>query len=249
MFNTRKIIFACLLGATGLIALNACDQIKSTYTEKAETKDSTKWVALFNGKNLSGWHLYGKKDTGTAWKAEDSTLHLNAAKKKGWQTKGGGDLITDKEFENFHLKLDWKISKGGNSGIMLYVTDDPAKYEYSWYTGLEMQVADNKFNEDGKVEKHHAGDIYDLIASSPETVKPYSEWNKVEIISINGDLTFFLNGTQILHTTLWDEHWKSLVAASKFRSMPGFVASRKGHIALQDHGADVWYRNVMIKEL
>jgi hypothetical protein len=112
-----------------------------------------------------------------------------------------------------------------------------------------MQVLDNAGHDDGKIIKHHAGDLYDLISCSQETVKPVGEWNQVEIISNNGKLDFILNGTNVVSTTMWDDNWKKLVAGSKFKDMPDFGTYKKGRIALQDHGNMVSYRNIMIKKL
>jgi len=206
------------------------------------TKDS--WIKLFDGKTTKGWHSYGKPNTPTAWKVVDGSLALDAAAKEG-----RGDLVTDNEFENFDLKLEWKISKGGNSGILFYVNEDTAKYHYTFHTGPEMQVLDNDGHADGKIHKHRAGDLYDLIACSTETVKAVGEWNQVEIVSNKGELKLYLNGTNVVTTTMWNDSWKQLIAGSKFKSMPGFGIFTKGKIALQDHGNEVWYRNIMIKKL
>ncbi|MBE7179428.1 MAG: DUF1080 domain-containing protein, partial [Mucilaginibacter polytrichastri] len=184
----NALLLVAILGLFGACQNLATDVKKTFSGEQDTTRLDTSWVSLFNGKDTRGWHSYGKDSAGSAWQAKDSSLFLNASRKKGWQVRNGGDLVSDKAYENFDLKLEWKISKGGNSGIMIYVQDEPKKYEYPWYTGPEMQVADNQFNEDGKIKKHHAGDLYDLISSTPDIVKPYGEWNEVEIISIDGDL-------------------------------------------------------------
>jgi hypothetical protein len=211
---------------------------------------SNGWMPLFDGKTTNGWHKYGGTAVGSAWKVSDGTLYLDTSGKGAdWQTAKGGDIITNKEYENFDLKLEWKISKGGNSGVMFDVHEDPAKYQYTFMTGPEMQVLDNERNEDGKIYKHHAGDLYDLIPCKKETVKPVGEWNQVEIKVLNGKLDLYLNGENVVSTTMWDGNWNKMIAGSKFKSMPGFGTFKKGHIALQDHGFMVWFRNVMIKEL
>jgi hypothetical protein len=213
---------------------------------EAEQKEG--WQLLFNGSSTKGWHKYGGAPVGSAWKVADGNLWLDAAEKVDWQIKGGGDIVSDEEFENFHLKLEWKIDTCGNSGIMFYVNEDTGTYKYPWQTGPEMQVLDNKCHPDSKIPKHRAGDLYDLI-SAKETVKPALEWNLAEVKCANGQLEFFLNGENVLRTTMWDDAWKKMVAASKFGKMPGFGTYKKGRIALQDHGNNVWYRNIRIKKL
>ncbi|MDN3550435.1 3-keto-disaccharide hydrolase [Mucilaginibacter aquaedulcis] len=217
-------------------------------TPKAAT-DSTSFVSLFDEKTTKGWHTYGKDTIGSAWKAEDGVLHLDASQKGDWQTKNGGDIVSDQEYENFDFKTEWKISRTGNSGIMFYVHEDPAKYQYAWYTGPECQVADNKENEDGKLIRHRAGDLYDLLSISKDVVKPAGEWNQVEIVANKGKLDIYMNKEHVLSTTLWDDNWKKLIAGSKFKEWPAFGTFKTGRIALQDHGADVWFRNIEIKKL
>ncbi|WP_181307470.1 DUF1080 domain-containing protein [Rufibacter sp. XAAS-G3-1] len=204
---------------------------------------------LFDGKTTKGWHTYGQATVGRAWVVDNGTLHLNTANKKNWQKGDGGDIVTEESFDNFHLKLEWKIAPKGNSGIILFVQDEPAKYPNTWNTGPEVQVLDNEGHPDAKIHKHRAGDLYDLIASNPETVKPAGQWNQVEIISSKGQLEIRQNGKKVVTTTLWDDNWKEMVAGSKFKNMAGFGTFKSGKIALQDHGDDVWYRNIMIKRL
>lgn len=204
------------------------------------------WQKLFDGTSTEGWHTYGKATAGSDWKVQDGAIYLDAKNRTAGQ---GGDLVTNEEFDNFHLKLEWKISKNGNSGIIFNVHEDPVKYPATYNTGPEMQVLDNDGHADGKILKHRTGDLYDLITSNKEPVKPVGQWNKVEIISNNGKLDFILNGEKIVSTTMWDDNWKQMIAGSKFKTMPGFGIYKTGKIALQDHGNDVWYRNITIKRL
>lgn len=228
-----------------------CSSLKiNTMTNSlSHTEKDSGWKVLFDGKTTKGWHNYGKQNVGNEWKAENGVLHLDASAKD----KEGGDLTTDQEYGNFDLKLDWKISEKGNSGIIFYVHEDPAKYPESYQTGLEMQILDNGTptrlgQPDGKIYTHRAGDLYDLLASK-EVAKPLGEWNQVEIKSLNGKLDFYMNGVHTLSTHLWDDNWEKMVAISKFKKMPGFGTFKKGKIALQDHGNDVWFRNIRIKSL
>jgi len=218
----------------------------NTLTDQQKTGG---WQLLFDGESTKGWHKYGGKPVGSAWKVADGTLYLDTTIKENWQIKDGGDIVSDSAFENFHLKLEWKIAKDGNSGIMFYVHEDTVKYKWPWETAPEMQVLDNNGHPDSKIIKHRAGDLYDLISCSKETVKPAGEWNLAEVKCLNGKLDLYLNGENIISTTMWDDNWKKLVAGSKFVKMPDFGTYKKGKIGLQDHGNAVWYRNIMIKKL
>jgi Domain of Unknown Function (DUF1080) len=207
------------------------------------------WTALSGENKITQWHTYGKKQVGSAWNVDSGSIHLRPGAKNGYQTAGGGDLVSNDSFENFDLKLEWKIAKKANSGIMIFVQEDTMKYRETWNTGPEMQVCDKDSNEDAHSFKHEAGDLYDLIASRIMSAKPALEWNQVEIVSNAHRLDLYLNDVHIISTTLWDEAWQKLIAASKFKTMPGFGSFHSGHIALQDHGEEVWYRNIRIKKI
>ena len=105
----------------------------------------------------------------------------DTSSKKDWQTANGGDIVTDEEFDNFDFKVEWKISPAGNSGLIFYVHEDTVKFKHSFESGPEMQIVDNDGHPDGKLIKHQAGDLYDLISCNKKTVKPISEWNQAEI--------------------------------------------------------------------
>ncbi len=236
------------MALVSLLFLEVAVQGQETNNQLTAAEKSDGWKLLFDGTSTRGWHSYNEKDIGSAWKADDGTLHLDASKKSGYQTSGGGDIVTQDEFENFDLKLQWKISKGGNSGVLFLVKESP-EYKESWNTGPEMQVLDNDGHEDGKIHKHRAGDLYDLIASSSEPVHAVGEWNDVEIKLDHAKLDLYMNGVHIVSTTMWDAQWNTLLQNSKFAKMPGFAKYRSGHIDLQDHGFDVWFRNIRIKKL
>lgn len=240
-----------ILLAAGMMA--ACSSPK---TEEASTQDSLalapapteEWISLFDGQTFNGWSKYGGGEVGKAWKIANGELYLDATNKSGWQTGDGGDIVTNEEYENFHLKYEWKIAQNGNSGVIFLVHESP-EYQYPWQTGPEMQVLDNDGHPDAKIISHRAGDLYDLIVSSEETVKPFDEWNIAEIIANNGNLELILNGKTIVNTTMWTPEWEALIAKSKFKDMPGFGKYKKGKIALQDHGDLVTFRNIELKKL
>src|SRR4051794_26882687 len=244
-----------LLAATAILAMAACNSANNQNNDADSTttngdsatattgSSGNEWTSLFNGSSLSNWHNYGKDAAGDTWHVDSNAIHLVP---KGGE---GGDLVTNDTYGDFDLKLQWKISKGGNGGILFYVQEDTSKYKETYFTGPEMQVLDNNGHPDAKIIKHRAGDLYDLITGKPETVKPVGEWNDVEIKSQDSTLTLTLNGTQMVTTKLWDDNWKKMVAGSKFKKWPDFGTFKEGHIALQNHGNEVWFRNIEIKKL
>jgi hypothetical protein len=244
---SKSILVLCLCFA---VILNSSGQTSSASSNlnSLSPKDKQEgWKLLFDGKTKTGWHVFNNKTDGSAWKVVDGILYLDP-KAKGPKGQGGGDIVTEEAFENFHLKLDWKIDSAGNSGVIIQAQEDTT-YRYPWLTGPEIQIVDNNAHPDAKIQKHRASDLYDLISASPETSKPAGEWNRMEIMQNNGRLEISLNGTKVLSATQWDDNWTKLVAGSKFKSMNDFGKFRKGKIALQDHGDRVWFRNIMIKPL
>jgi cytochrome c len=227
---------------------------KSPYTyapntlNEAEVKNG--WSLLFDGKSLSGWRNFRKQTIGKSWVINDNAIHLDAKPNKDghWQAPDGGDIVTDKPYENFDFKYEWKIGNCGNSGVMFNVVESD-KYDYVWKTGPEMQVLDNSCHPDSKYISHRAGDLYDMIPCKYPVVKPAGEWNEARIRSEKGKVEFWLNGINVVNFTMHDEAWKKMVANSKFKDMPDFGKATVGHISLQDHGDRVWFRNLKIKEL
>ncbi|MGM0946560.1 MAG: 3-keto-disaccharide hydrolase [Bacteroidota bacterium] len=237
------------LSASLIFGCSGEKKVENTEEEtQASTATQEEWISLFDGKSFDGWHKYGGGEVGKAWKIENGELYLDAANKDGWQTGDGGDIVTDEEFENFHLKYEWKIAPNGNSGV-IFLVHESDEYDYPWQTGPEMQVLDNEGHPDAEIISHRAGDLYDLIVSSEETVKPAGEWNLAEIIADNGNLQLRLNDVTIVETTMWTPEWEELIANSKFKDMPGFGKYKKGKISLQDHGDLVHFRNIVLKKL
>lgn len=158
-------------------------------------------------------------------------------------TKGGGDIVTDEQFKDFVLELDWKISEGGNSGIFFHVSED---HDYVWLGGPEMQVLDNVAHQDAMRPETSAGANYALHAPIKDVTKPVGEWNHVKLVVDGPHVEHWLNGTKLLEYELWSDDWKKRVAASKFNDMPDYGMNKTGHIALQDHGDIVSYRNITV---
>jgi hypothetical protein len=235
-----------LIGFSFLICNSISGQAQNTLTAKEQAEG---WQLLFDGTTTQGWHKYGGASIGSAWKVQEGALWLDPSQKEGWQIKGGGDIVTDESFTDFHLKLEWKIAQNGNSGIMFYIHEDSTKYQWPWMTAPEMQVLDNQGHPDAKILSHRAGDLYDLVSCKQETVRAFDQWNQVEIVCKKGKLDLFLNQVNVVSVQLWGEEWKKMIAASKFRNMSGFGTFQEGRIGLQDHGDKVWYRNIKIKRL
>ncbi len=227
-----------------------CDQGPVNTLTDAEKAQG--WVLLFDGKTSTGWRGYNKKDFPEAWKVEDGTFHLIGSGNGEAGATNGGDIIYDKKFSNFDLKMEWKISEGGNSGIFILGKEVPGWEIYR--TAPEMQVLDNDRHPDallGKDGNRKAGSLYDLIPAKPQNTKPAGQWNSVEIICYQGTVVYKQNGESVVEYHLWTPEWKELVKNSKFPALnPDWAdVPKEGYIGLQDHGNDVWYRNIKIRPL
>jgi hypothetical protein len=196
-----------------------------------------KWVTLFDGKSTAAWRGYNKPDLPTGWQVVD-----NALTRVG---KPAGDIITRNTYENFELQLEWKISRGGNSGIFFHVKEDTALAVYE--TGPEMQVLDNAGHNDGKNPLTSAASDFALHAPVRDVTKPVGQWNKARLVVKGPHVEHWLNGVKVVEYELWSDDWKQRVANSKFKAWPGFGMPRSGHIALQDHGDWVAFRKIRIR--
>jgi len=217
--------------------------LAQTNNELTPKEKKQGWHLLFDGKTKDGWHSYLQPSASPAWEVTDGILHLNPATKDG-----RGDIVTNDEFENFELAIDWKIAEEGNSGIIFLVHEDKA-YDATYLTGPEYQLLDDKKAEDNKKPNHLAGSLYDIVTPTKAAENPAGEWNHTIIRIKNGELTFWLNGVQTVKTHLWDANWTDMVSKSKFKNWKAFATFHKGHIALQDHGHDIAFRNIKIRQL
>ncbi len=208
--------------------------------ELSAEEQAAGWKMLFNGTDLTGWKGYKKDAPGAGWAVENGELTLTAG--------GAGDIMTVEEFGPFELSLEWKISPNGNSGIIYLIKEDAAA-ENTYNTGPEMQVLDNDGHPDGKIPSHRAGALYDFVVPPDGAVKPVGEWNEAVVRFTGSEIEHWLNGTLVSESSYGDDAWKAKVAATKFKQWPLFGTFASGHIALQDHGDRVWYRNIRIRVL
>ncbi len=197
------------------------------------------WTDLMD---LSLWHAYNKDEVHDGWVLSEGVLHFDPSK------GSRGDLVTNDSYEDFELSLEWQIDSCGNSGIMWGVAESP-DLSAPYLTGPEMQILDDACHADGNIDKHRAGDLYDMIACNQPAVNPVGEWNEVIIRSENGFVTFHLNGIKVVEFQMYDEEWDRMVANSKFKDWKEFGKHKNGKIALQDHSDPVWFRNIKIKTL
>ncbi|MBT3385203.1 MAG: DUF1080 domain-containing protein [Prolixibacteraceae bacterium] len=218
----------------------------------SQTEADAGWVLLFDGETSEGWRGVNRADFPGGWEVVDGTLHCKGSGKGEAGAEDGGDVLYDKEFSDFHLTMEWKISEGGNSGIF-YLGKEVEGWPI-WKTAPEMQVLDNDRHPDailGKDGNRKSGSLYDLIPAKPQNAKLAGEWNTAEVLVYRGTVVHKQNGETVLEYHLWTEDWNALVAGSKFPGLNSDWAkvAESGHIAIQDHGDDVWFRNLKIREL
>lgn len=201
------------------------------------------WELLFDGKKMKHWQSYNSDTLPTQGWYIDVEKNLVVE-------KGGGDLVTKRKFENFDLKIDFKLSSLANSGIFYRVVEK--KDTAIWCNAIEYQLLDSKILENSKdasFGKHATGDVYDLISSNHKKPISIGKWNQARIVVLNNYVEHWLNGKLILEYKLESDKWKNLISKSKFRNYPDFSKTTFGNIGLQEHGNVVKFRNLKIKVL
>jgi hypothetical protein len=231
--SCKAAVLVCTLVATTMCA-QAAPMSNNTLTPE-EAKSG--WRLLFDGQTTAGWRGYQKQEMPAGWQVVDGAL-----------TRVGeaGDIISVDQFTDFELSLEWKLSPGGNSGIFYRVTEEG---EYGYYSGPEMQVLDDAAHPDGRSRLTSAGSAYGLYAPPAGVVRPAGEWNQVRIIVKGPHVEHWLNGQQVVSYELMSPEWEAKVKATKFAEWPQYGRAPRGHIALQDHGDWVAYRNIRIREI
>jgi len=226
--------------------------------ELTAAERATGWRLLFDGRTLSGWRGLGYDSVPTAhWKVADGAIEKiasgNVPKLADGQPAHGGDLMTVDSFGDFELAFEWKVAPGANSGVKYNVSERLSMSQAPNHAalGFEYQILDDDRHEDGKLPSHRAGALYDLIApNARKHVRPVGEWNRSRIVFRGGHGEHWLNGEKIVEFDLGTPRMDSLIAASKYRSIPGFADRREGggHIVLQDHGDEAYFRSIKVRE-
>lgn len=250
--GNKKEVAVSKVGMNQLKSVECCD--KGPLNELTDAEKAQDWILLFDGKSTNGWRGYNKKNFPAAWIVENGTLKCQGDSSRGEAGKAdGGDLIyTGQLFSSFDLRMEWRVSEGGNSGI-LYLGKEVAGWPL-YKSALEMQVLDNLKNPDssrGRDGNRKAGSLYDIIPAKPQNARQAGEWNSVEIICDHGKVVHRQNGAVVVEYELGTPEWKTLVSKSKFPGLnPDWEnIAKEGVIGLQDHGSDVWFRNIKIRVL
>ncbi len=195
------------------------------------------WMLLFDGESLAGWRNYQGEGVREGWSVVDGTLR---------HTEGGGDIITDREFTDFELVVDWRVSPGGNSGIFYLASEEASRI----FEGApEYQILDDAGHADGANPLTSAGSNYALDPAPRGIVRPAGEWNQARIVKVGPTVQHWLNGRFVTQYELGSPEWQAKVAASKFAAWPDYGTYPSGPIGLQDHGDLVWFRNIKIRRL
>lgn len=223
-------------------------------------KDAEGWITLFDGKTLNGWRGYDRKDAPNAWEVNDKAIHIKGSGAGEAGAKDGGDLVFAHKFKNFELEWEWKVAKGANSGVFIMIQE--VEGQPSYISAPEYQILDNENHPDAKLGKdgnRKSASLYDMIPAKPQNSKPFGEWNKSKIMCYKGTVVHYQNDEPVVEYHLWTQQWKEMLDASKFSKDKWPLAyelllncggaNKEGFIGLQDHGDDVWYRNIKIKIL
>lgn len=224
-----------------LTALLVAAAIQSPSTPNTLTPEEARegFVLLFDGKSTDAWRGYKRPDLPPGWSAVEGELRCTPGKE-------GGDIVTREQYGDFDFRIEFKISEGGNSGLIFRVSEDA---ESSYMTGPEFQILDDANHPASVNPLVAAGSNYALHARTKSTLKPHGEWNAARIVAKGAHIEHWLNGEKIVEYELWTEDWKKRVAASKFGAMKGYGMNKTGHLALQDHGDLVGFRSIRVKRL
>lgn len=239
-FTAKGLLVSGLILAASLTSCGGEKQNALTEQEKAEG-----WQLLFDGTTMTGWRDYNGTSLTEPWHVVDGCIQA-----KGDGSDSNGYIVTDKEYENFELSWDWKLSKGGNSGMLYHVVERP-QYKVPYVTGPEYQLIDEPNFPEPLEPWQRLGVDYAMYL--PDTTKmkvnPQGEWNNSKIVFDNGHVEHWLNGVKILEFEAWTDDWYARKHSGKWTNAPEYGLAKKGVLCLQDHGYPASFRNIKVKEL
>ena len=230
--TNRHHLASLVILAIGFAVQARADEASPNTLTKDEAKDGFK--LLFDGKSLDGWRVYGKKDA-TGWEVKDGAIYIG---------KGAGDLMTAEKYANFELLIDFKFEAGNNSGLIYRVLETK---EPSYMSGPEMQVMHHKSGD--KLGKNSGGSLYDLYAPSENPFKGADVWTTYKLVCDGNKIQHYVNGVKVVDVEIGSADWNERMAKSKWSKAKNFATQTTGHIALQDHGSKVSFRNIKIRVL
>jgi len=251
-----KKVLRSLFAVLFIVCLNSCSPKKIeekpdvTTAETSEDNQLTEiqkaegWQLLFDGQTTNGWQIFKARENNT-WEVVDGIIHCKALNENTGDGNERSDLMTSAQYENFELVFDWKIAKEGNSGVIYRATEE---FEQPYYSGPEYQLMDDA-GFPNETPDHLTGSNYGMHTASKAKIKPAGEWNTAKIIVNKNHVEHWLNGDKVVDYELNSPEWITLKKASKWNEATGYGASPKGHIVLQDHGSEAWFRNLKIKTL
>jgi hypothetical protein len=254
-------LLACLVAVTACVSAPVQTQSGTPARTAPNTLSAAEraagWRLLFDGATFAGWRGLGYDSVPTAhWTVENGAIKKiprgEIPRMSDGQPARGGDLMTTERFADFELAWEWRISRAGNSGVKYNVSEELSIANAANHAalGFEYQLLDDSLHEDNKVASHRAGALYDLIApNASKTLRPVGHWNESRIVFGGNHGEHWLNGRKIIEFELATPRMDSLLARSKYRSIPNFAQRRAGHIVLQDHGDEVHFRSIKIRLL
>lgn len=207
-------------------------------SNQATTTTRPKFINLLESKDLSQFRGYAQEEIGEGWSLDGKYLYFDGS--------GGGDVITKEVYDDFDLQVEWRVADGANSGIMYRVSlGDDAPY----FSGPEYQILDDAEHQDGENELTAAGSLYGMFPAKEKTLRKVGSWNKTRIIVEGNKVIHYLNSKKVLEIEIGSDEWNKQLGESKFKDWAKYGKNKEGHIAFQDHGNEVWFRNVRIKRL
>lgn len=239
--------FLPLLALSTLFAVIGCTSVKEEPNQLSKQEQEAGWQLLFDGTSLQGWHLYNKGNIDSKWTVNNGELVCDPKKKEGIF----GDLVSDSLYRDFDLALEWKVAKGGNSGVFINVQED-SSFAATFATGLEMQLLDNEYAEHRHQidSTHWAGCLYAVDCNGNNSKPhPYNAWNKSRIVQKDGKVSFWLNDALTFEGNVQDDAFQQRILNSGMKAYPHFGKYPSGRIALQNHTDSVAFRNIKIKRL